>query len=172
MSLASIARRTASFTSSITPIKANQYTKMSFKPSYSYLTASDFAKAWREQNSKPDPKGWTVIDVRDDDFEGGHIKGCKNIPSTQFPDQVEKLVEQLKDSKSVLFHCSLSQARGPKAARIYKETREEAMKAGKIDDKQEQTVAVLREGFSNFGSLYKNEADLVEDYDEESWKYR
>jgi rhodanese-related sulfurtransferase len=145
---------------------------MSFKPAYSYISASDFAKEWREQKSTPSKSAWTIIDVRDDDFEGGHIKGCKNIPSNEFSEKVEKLVLDLQDAKSVLFHCSLSQARGPKAARIYKETREEFIQTGKIENKQEQNVAVLREGFSNFGSLYKNEADLVEDYDEESWKYR
>lgn len=170
MSLANFARRTTLFTPSIQIRQASN--KMSFKPSYTYISAADFAKAWREQNSTPSTKGWTVIDVRDDDFEGGHIKGCRNIPSTQFPDQVESLVDELRNAKNVLFHCSLSQARGPKAARIYKESRQDAIQAGKIDGNQEQNVAVLREGFSNFGSLYKNESDLVQDYDEESWKYR
>lgn len=102
---------------------------------------------------------------------------------------------------------------GPKAARMYSEARENAMANEKLKGAPEQKVQVLRDGFSNFGQVYKvseaapiekvsaasskgsrkdkahrpinalhtlfyphnpvqNDADLVEDYDEESWKYR
>lgn len=145
---------------------------MSSTQPFTYISASDFANQWREQKSTPNTNGWTVIDVRDDDFEGGHIKGCKNIPSNQFSEKVEDLVIKYQNAKNVLFHCSLSQARGPKAARLYRETRDDAIQTGKIQNNQDQNVVVLREGFSNFGSLYKKDADLVEDYDEEAWKYR
>ena len=32
-------------------------------------------------------KNLVIIDVRDDDFEGGHVKGCTNIPSGIFMDK-------------------------------------------------------------------------------------
>jgi rhodanese-related sulfurtransferase len=59
-----------------------------------------------------------VVDVRDDDHEGGHIKGCIHSPSTSFLSGVDQLREKLKDTPVVVFHCALSQVRGPKAARV------------------------------------------------------
>lgn len=50
--------------------------------------------------------------------------------------------------------------RGPKAARIYRETRDEAIATGKIKalgsgQQDEQQVQVLRDGFAGFGPKYK-----------------
>ena len=52
-----------------------------------------------------------VVDVRDDDYIGGNIKGAVNCPSFSFEDDVDKLVEKTKDVKTVVFHCALSQQR-------------------------------------------------------------
>lgn len=57
---------------------------------------------------------------------------------------------------------------GPKAARIYWETRDEALnnsrlpKDGKTADNQQ--VLVLRDGFSGFGPRYKDDKELVENW--------
>jgi rhodanese-related sulfurtransferase len=60
-----------------------------------------------------------VVDVRDDDYEGGHIKGCVHSPSASLlSGGVDQLREKLKDTPVVVFHCALSQVRGPKAARV------------------------------------------------------
>jgi Rhodanese-like domain len=59
------------------------------------------------------PQHVQVVDVRDDDYEGGHIKGSMNVPSHGFPDRVDKLVDELHDNEAVVFHCALSQLRGP-----------------------------------------------------------
>ena len=51
---------------------------------------------------------------------GGHVKGCVNLPSDRFyPDSAaDKVVSALLKSapKRVVFHCMLSQQRGPFAA--------------------------------------------------------
>lgn len=57
----------------------------------------------------------------DDDFEGGHIKGCMRAPSSTFLDSVDQLLVPLRDcvfffdltnaDKQVVFHCALSQQR-------------------------------------------------------------
>lgn len=53
-----------------------------------------------------------VVDVRDDDYEGGHIKGCIHSPSASFLNGgVDALREKLKNTPVVVFHCALSQVR-------------------------------------------------------------
>lgn len=75
----------------------------------------------------------------------------------------------------VVFHCAFSQqrcvpisdTRGPKAARIYQEVRSATQPAN-----LHQQILVLRDGFGYFGPKFKQDAQLVEDWDEEAWKYR
>lgn len=61
-----------------------------------------------------------VLDVRDYDFAGGHIKGCINQPAADFEDDtdVDKFIDQqlTPDVKTVIVHCALSQVRGPYCA--------------------------------------------------------
>ena len=56
-------------------------------------------------------KDYCVIDVRDDDWAGGNIKGAHNAPSSQFYVHVNDLVQKTKDVPTVVFHCALSQVR-------------------------------------------------------------
>lgn len=59
------------------------------------------------------PKTFKIVDVRDDDYVGGHIPGTLNIPSRQLPSRIDSLVDELKDNEAVVFTCALSQQRGP-----------------------------------------------------------
>jgi 3-mercaptopyruvate sulfurtransferase SseA len=63
--------------------------------------------------SPPIPKTFKIIDVRDDDYIGGHIPGSLNVPSQQLTSQIDSLVDELKDYEAVVFTCALSQQRGP-----------------------------------------------------------
>lgn len=63
-------------------------------------------------------KDYVIIDVRDDDYRGGNITGAKNSPSSAFLANVDELVKETKGIPLVVFHCMLSQQRGPKAARV------------------------------------------------------
>ena len=77
----------------------------------------------KQSNSRPNdtesslsssiPKTFKIVDVRDDDYVGGHIPGTLNIPSRQLPSRVDSLVEELKDNEAIVFTCALSQQRGP-----------------------------------------------------------
>lgn len=69
------------------------------------------------------PESLAIIDVRDDDHYGGHILGSKNYPSHKLADNLPGIIEQTKDKKRIVFHCSLSQQRGPKASRMFAEAR-------------------------------------------------
>lgn len=75
---------------------------MSFKPPYRYMTASSLSSVLKASptTSNVPRKNVTIVDVRDDDFEGGNIVGCINVPSTQLSDErVKELVKELKDGE-------------------------------------------------------------------------
>ena len=71
-----------------------------------------------------------VIDVRGHDHVGGHIHGSTHVPSNTLDHRLPELVRKLKDTELVVFHCALSQERGPRAALRYRETREKTLAAG------------------------------------------
>jgi len=64
-----------------------------------------------KSDSKVPKKDFLVVDVRDDDYAGGNIKGSLNQPSSEFLMNVDGLVKQTKEVPLVIFHCALSQAR-------------------------------------------------------------
>jgi rhodanese-related sulfurtransferase len=57
-----------------------------------------------------------VIDVRDSDHIGGHIRGSEWVPTDQLDARIPELIRLHGDKDKVVFHCMLSQQRGPKAA--------------------------------------------------------
>lgn len=69
-----------------------------------------------------------VIDVRTDDHVGGHIHTSRHVPSTELDHRIPELVRKLPTLEIVVFHCALSQERGPRAARRYLEERERKIK--------------------------------------------
>ena len=96
--------------------------------------------------SSPSSSEVAVIDVRDHDHIGGHIAVSQHVPSQTLDVALPELVRTLKNKKRVVFHCMLSQQRGPKAARMYAEERE---KFGQ-QDWPEQEVLVLVGGFDSW----------------------
>lgn len=75
-----------------------------------------------------------VIDVRDDDFARGNLRGAWNYPSRRFDDDVDGLVERVAGAARavepstlrVAFHCMYSQERGPRCAAKFAEAWVEA----------------------------------------------
>ncbi|KAL8941700.1 MAG: hypothetical protein Q9216_002073, partial [Gyalolechia sp. 2 TL-2023] len=57
-----------------------------------------------------------IIDVRDSDHAGGHIRSSLHVPSSTLDHRLPELVRTLKCKEKVVFHCALSQQRGPGAA--------------------------------------------------------
>ncbi|TCD64510.1 hypothetical protein EIP91_004006 [Steccherinum ochraceum] len=129
-----------------------------------YMTADELAALMK--SDKVPMKDYCVVDVRDDDRIGGHVKGSHNSPSSEFLAKVDELVRQTKDVQTVIFHCALSQVRGPKAARIYSETRDLLQIDGQDSAHQ---VFILRGGFQDFQTKFRHDPDLVEHWDEEIW---
>ncbi len=105
-----------------------------------------------------------IVDVRDGDFAGGHIKGCTNIPSLQINDEyraIDKLIDQYKAAPATtfVFHCMKSQQRGPAAAqRFVDRINERGLPAGM----SVPTVSILRGGYEAWEMRYETDSGLVE----------
>lgn len=130
-----------------------------------YISSNDLA-ATMKNPELTSGKDFLVVDVRDQDRAGGHIVGSVNKPSVEFRTSVDKLVKDTKEIPLIVFHCALSQVRGPKAARIFEETRNIKYKGQDIS----QEVVVLRDGFVGFQDRYKNDPKLVEKWDQDIWE--
>ncbi|KAF7364947.1 Rhodanese domain-containing protein [Mycena venus] len=129
-----------------------------------YISGDELAQMIK--SDKVAHQDYLVVDVRDDDYAGGNIKNALNLPSRDFQMGVYNLVQKNADIKVVVFHCALSQMRGPKAARIYEETRNNLNLA---QDKP-QEIYVLSHGFTEFQRKFKDDPVLVENWDKEVWE--
>ena len=86
---------------------------------FEYIAPSDLA-ALLKQGAIAQGKV-VVVDVRDSDFRGGNIAGAKNITEDEFQDDdaVDECVSRFAGAHAVIFHCMMSQCRGPFAASRY-----------------------------------------------------
>ncbi|KAI4717377.1 hypothetical protein E4T48_06428 [Aureobasidium sp. EXF-10727] len=125
-----------------------------------------------------------IIDVRDSDYIGGHILGCQNIPTNTHDYKMPELVRTLKGTETVVFHCALSQQRGPAAALRYLREKErmEVGEGGKgkgVDGEggkdggegKGQRVYVLEGGFVKWQEVYGKDKQLTEDYQKDIWEF-
>jgi len=129
-----------------------------------YISADELSAIIK--SSKLPRKDYLVIDVRDGDFIGGHIVNCHNSPSATFPDKLDDLVKDTRDVPQIIFHCALSQVRGPKAARQYNDRRNQM----RDDDDIPHEVFVLRGGFTRFQEKFKDDPQLVENWNKDIWE--
>jgi len=141
----------------------------------STLTVSDLHYLRREQLasllSSPDTASKiAVIDVRDSDHVGGHIRSSLWVPINTLDYRMAELIRTLKTKEKVVFHCALSQQRGPSAALRY--ARERARMLGKEEDGKEgkkQEVCVLEGGFAMWQSKYGKDERVTEGYVKDLW---
>ncbi|KAG6036650.1 hypothetical protein E4U41_005574 [Claviceps citrina] len=135
------------------------------------ISAKSLSEKILAEKDAPTPS-YAIIDVRDDDFIGGHIKGCINIPSVQLDAMMPTLARKLKDTRTVVFHCALSQQRGPSAALKYLRVKDELLKRlGKEGEEAvEQEVLVLDRGFVGWQQVYGSDERLTEAYVKDIWE--
>ena len=99
-------------------------------------TVATLKRMSREQLSSlllsPDASKLAVIDVRDDDHVGGHITSSTHVPSSSLDHRIPEIVRTMAGKEIVVFHCALSQQRGPAAALRYTRERKDKMKKGNI----------------------------------------
>ncbi|RKF63960.1 CDC25-like phosphatase YCH1 [Erysiphe neolycopersici] len=120
-----------------------------------------------------------VVDVRDHDHIGGHIKYSIHAPSSTLDTKISDLVRTLKDKELVVFHCALSQQRGPSAALKYLRERENLLYTGNtefescknnLDSKcHSQRVFVLDKGFEGWQREFGDDTRLTEGYVKSLW---
>lgn len=109
-----------------------------------------------------------VIDVRDSDHVGGHIRSSTWIPSDQLPIKLPELARTLADKDMVVFHCALSQQRGPSAALKYARERQRLL--GNTKGNPDQKVCVLEGGFTMWQARYGGDGTLTEAYVKDIWQ--
>ena len=90
-----------------------------------------------------------IIDVRDSDRIGGHIKSSQWIPINTLDYKLPELIRILKAKKKVVFHCALSQQRGPSAALRYARERAKVLKNEKGGQRGSPAGVRLRRGFQH-----------------------
>lgn len=149
----------------------------------------------RDDGKEPAPPSCLLLSAyakcccfRSADYIGGHIKGARNVPSRHLDAMLPTLVHQLRDKKAVVFHCALSQQRGPGAALRYIRERERVTAsdsqaaAGGVqpDERQssgtqedgpvDQKVYVLDRGFVGWQEVYGEDERLTEGYRKDLWQ--
>ncbi|KAJ2887807.1 Cdc25 phosphatase Ibp1 [Coemansia asiatica] len=131
-----------------------------------YLSADDLAKLIRDSSKIPGID-YVVVDVRNEDYRGGHIKGSINVPAHELHLKVPALAKKYEKVPLVIFHCALSQVRGPKSARIYRDAVQDALVTASQDSPLfDQQINVLRGGFNSWLYRFKDtEPELIEAYD-------
>ncbi|PSS04614.1 Dual specificity phosphatase [Actinidia chinensis var. chinensis] len=79
--------------------------------SVSYMTGSQLLSLKRRPNI-------AVVDVRDDERSyDGHIAGSLHYASDTFSEKIPNLIQAVRGKDTLVFHCALSQVRGPRCAR-------------------------------------------------------
>ncbi|KAJ4114821.1 Cdc25 phosphatase Ibp1 [Fusarium equiseti] len=132
------------------------------------LSAKSLSEKILEEVNVTDPT-FAVIDVRDNDYIGGHIKGSTNIPAHTLEAMMPTLVRRLKDKKTVVFHCALSQQRGPSAALKYLRERDGLLRS-MGEEAKNQDVYILDRGFSGWQEVYGEDERLTEGYVKDLWE--
>lgn len=78
-----------------------------------------------------------------------------------------ELLRTLQNKEKVIFHCALSQQRGPSAALRYARERERTLSP---EEYQKQEVYVLEGGFVQWQEKYGKDEQLTEAYAEDIWR--
>ncbi|RMZ80803.1 hypothetical protein DV737_g2826, partial [Chaetothyriales sp. CBS 132003] len=101
-----------------------------------YLPSSTLASLLSDSHSAAKT---AVIDVRDSDHIGGHIKGSTWVPLPELDARIPELIRLNKNKERVVFHCMLSQQRGPMAALKYARAKQAMdLKEQKSREKQQR----------------------------------
>ncbi|PKS07389.1 hypothetical protein jhhlp_005991 [Lomentospora prolificans] len=155
------------------------------------ITAKSLSDLILAEAEVSDPS-YAVIDVRDDDHIGGHIKGSMNVPSRTIDAMMPTLLRKLESKQTVVFHCALSQQRGPSAALRYlreverlkserslSSSEAEAEATAEVEAASDaiqkakdrgQKVYVLDRGFVGWQELYGEDERLTSGYRKDLWK--
>ena len=108
-----------------------------------------------DANSSPSNTNYIIVDVRDDDFNGGNLVGAVNYPSITFESKLDELYNKCADKNQVIFHCAYSKQRGPTCARQFIEYIDKNALPNK-------DVKVLSGGYLNMDENYSHLKNIFE----------
>ncbi|XP_057947846.1 dual specificity phosphatase Cdc25 [Malania oleifera] len=107
--------------------------------SISYVTGSQLLSLRRRTNI-------AIVDVRDDERSyDGHIGGSLHFASDTFSEKIPNLIQAVKNKDTLIFHCALSQVRGPTCARRFADYLAEMKEDAGI-----KSIMVLERGFNGW----------------------
>ncbi|XP_059667586.1 dual specificity phosphatase Cdc25 [Cornus florida] len=107
--------------------------------SITYITGSQLLSLKRRPNI-------AVVDVRDDERSyDGHIAGSLHYASDTFSEKIPNLIQAASGKDTLVFHCALSQVRGPKCARKLADYLTELKEDGGI-----KNIMVLERGYNGW----------------------
>ncbi|GJN30030.1 hypothetical protein PR202_gb18304 [Eleusine coracana subsp. coracana] len=105
----------------------------------SYVSAAQLVSLAR------DP-GVAIVDVRDEERSyDGHIAGSHHYASDTFADRMPDLAQVTAAKETLIFHCALSQVRGPTCARMFHDYLSDAK-----EDHELKNIMVLERGFNGW----------------------
>lgn len=135
------------------------------------FVSSATLRSWFETGSPNGAGKFAVVDVRDLDFIGGHIKGCLHYQAGNFHETLPQLRKELREKKidDVVFHCALSQVRGPKSTLMFLRSLDD------LDDNDKSFfenlhVWVLKGGFTSWQRKYGNDEAVTEGFIKDLWE--
>ena len=117
------------------------------------------------------PEKVQIIDLRQADYVGGHLRGSMHIPYDKFTEQkAEELVKLLVGKKDIVFLCMYSKTLAPECASKYARTRLKYIEDQFVEN---QNVLVLLGGMSIIMTVWfcaGTAGGLIVGYDENMWK--
>lgn len=139
-------------------------------------------KVWILQGHTNLGSPFQVIDVRDSDYVGGHIINSLHIEASKFKngqssETLSKLLNKLRENgqDTVVFHCMLSQQRGPSSAMSFMRYLNQRLETSKDHDEVEfirnMKIYVLRGGFGKWQQEYGEDPHLTENYAKDVWRH-
>ena len=133
-------------------------------------TVATLRRLSREQLSalllSHDASKLAIIDVRDDDHVGGHIRSSTHVPSSSLDYRIPEIVRTMAAKEIVVFHCALSQQRGPAAALRYMREKESRMENGKLDKETSPPGIGIKQGsVQKVSSPASKEQEIREEID-------
>lgn len=130
-------------------------------------------RAWFQRGSTTSTGKFAVVDVRDSDYVGGHIRGCYHYPADKFEETLPELRKRLVDNKinDVVFHCALSQVRGPSSTLRFLRSLDDVKDPIQRQYFHNVNVWVLEGGFTRWQQHYGTDEAVTEGYDKEIWEF-
>ncbi|KAG7665142.1 ibp1 [[Candida] subhashii] len=130
-------------------------------------------RSWFKGGSPHGNGKFAIIDVRESDFVGGHIKGCYHYPAANFHYTLRELHQRLYDNKidDIIFHCALSQVRGPSSTLKFLRSLNEITDPKLKEYFDSVHVYVLKGGFTRWQREYGEDSEVTEHYDKEIWQF-